>query len=567
MLEKLRLDNGTLTENPKEIAKALNKYFVYVGPKLAEKIPQSQKSFESYLTNSPVDSFQINPTSTDEVFKIINSYSSSNCEDTHKISPKLYKLGATALSNILPNMINKCFIKGYFPDCLKLAKVIPIFKEGPTEICSNWRPISITPCTSKLIEKLVKKRLLSFLSKNNVLTDFQFGYRSNHSTTHAILNISDNILSNFDKKIHTVSIFLDLSKGFDCVDHHILLRKLKHYGIRGVAFDFFKSYLSNRKQQTLINGMLSDFLTVLCGVPQGSVLGPILFLLYTNDLVNASTFSINLFADDTCLSLCGNNLHQLQLQCNVEAKKIHDWFIANKLTTNSKKASKFILSDYTGNNSPNFEIKMGNVWLKRVKSVKYLGVMLDENITWTEQIEYLSTKLSRSAGIFSKLRYYLNKDVLIRVYHALFNSHLQYGLLCWGSTIESNLNRIQVLQNRAIRNISRAPRFHRLDNYYLNYRILKVRDLHDLEMSKFMHNHYNTNLPSCFNNFFQLANNRSMRNTANRKYSIPFFRSTRGQRSIKYCGPKIWNKLPMSFHELTKTNFKKQCKNHILSKY
>ena len=567
MLNRLRLKNGTFTEDPKDIANILNTYFVNVGPELADKLPQSQKSFESYLNNPPIDSFQINPTNSDEVFEIINSFSSSNCEDPVKISPRVYKLGINALSNILPNMINKCFIEGYFPTCLKLAKVTPIFKEGSTEICSNWRPISITCCTSKLIEKLVKKRLLSFLSKNKVLTDFQFGYRTYHSTTHAILNISDNILNNFDKKMHTVSIFLDLSKGFDCVDHGILLRKLKYYGIRGVAFDFFKSYLTNRRQQTQVNGIFSEYLTVLCGVPQGSVLGPILFLLYTNDLINASKFAINLFADDTCLSLCNHNLNELQMQCNFEAAKINEWFLANKLTTNSKKASNFILSNYTGSNSPNFTITMGNVLLKRVKSVKYLGVMLDENITWSEQIEYLSTKLSRSAGIFSKLRYYLNKEVLIRVYHALFNSHLQYGILCWGSTNVSNLNRLQILQNRAIRNISKAPRFYRLDNYYLNYRILKVHDLYDLEISKFIHGHYNEKLPSCFNTFFQLANNRSTRNTANKAYYVPYYRSTRGQRSIRFYGPKIWNKLPVSFHDLNKNNFKKEHKNLILSKY
>ena len=179
----------------------------------------------------------------------------------------------------------------------------------------------------------------------------------------------------------------------------------------------------------------------------------------------------------------------------------------------------------------------------------------------------MSTKLSRSAGIFSKLRYYLNKEVLIRVYHALFNSHLQYGILCWGSTNVSNLNRLQILQNRAIRNISKAPRFYRLDNYYLNYRILKVHDLYDLEISKFIHSHYNEKLPFCFNTFFQLSNNRSTRNTTNNTYSVPYYRSARGQRSIRFYGPKIWNMLPVSFHDLNKNNFKKQHKNLILSKY
>ena len=131
----------------------------------------------------------------------------------------------------------------------------------------NWRPISITCCTSKLIEKLIKNRLVPFLKRNNILTKYQFGYRSQHSTTHAILNISDNILQNFDQKKHTASIFLDLSKGFDCVNHKILLKKLFHYGIRGVAYDFFKSYLTNRQQYTSINGVESEWLTVLCGVP------------------------------------------------------------------------------------------------------------------------------------------------------------------------------------------------------------------------------------------------------------------------------------------------------------
>ena len=213
---------------------------------------------------------------------------------------------------------------------------------------------------------------------------------------------------------------------------------------------------------------------------------------------------------------------------------------------------------------------MGNVILKRVESVKYLGVMLDHNVTWCDQIEYLSTKLARSAGIFSKLRYYLNTNTLIQMYHALFNSHLQYGILCWGSTFETYLNRLQVLQNRAIRNMMRAPRFFRLDNHFLNLRILKVRDLYNLEVAKFMHSHSNKTLPDCFLSFFRESSQNHTHYTRASNdilYNTIRCRTARGQRSIRFHGPKVWNDIPRSTKEVSKLVFKKQFKTTLLSRY
>ena len=213
---------------------------------------------------------------------------------------------------------------------------------------------------------------------------------------------------------------------------------------------------------------------------------------------------------------------------------------------------------------------MGDVSLEHVKSIKYLGVMLDEEITWNNQIDKLSSKLSRSAGIFSKLRYYLDQGTLLQTYHSLFNSHLQYAILCWGSTSSTNLHRIQVLQNRAIRNMTKSPRFFRLDNHYLNLRILKVKDLYKLEAAKFMHSHFHQTLPVCFNSFFRERRNvivRETRNTRNRNYDIISCRTTRGQRSIRYTGPKIWNDLNLDQKTLSKSLFKKRYKNLLLSRY
>ena len=213
---------------------------------------------------------------------------------------------------------------------------------------------------------------------------------------------------------------------------------------------------------------------------------------------------------------------------------------------------------------------MGNVMLKRVFSVKYLGVMLDHNVTWNDQIEYLSSKLARSAGIFSKLRYYLDNSTLLQMYHALFNSHLQYAILCWGSTFATNLNRIQILQNRAIRNMMKAPRYFRLDNYFLNLRILKVHDLYKLEIAKFMHSHYNRTLPDCFSSIFHESGENhtyNLRSSDNIVYDTLRCRTARGQRSIRFYGPKVWNDIPLSTKTASKIVFKKQYKTSILGDY
>ena len=196
--------------------------------------------------------------------------------------------------------------------------------------------------------------------------------------------------------------------------------------------------------------------------------------------------------------------------------------------------------------------------------------MLDANISWSDHIEFLATKLSRSAGIFSKLRYYLNTKTLIEMYHALFNSHLQYAILCWGSTNSTNLYRLQVLQNRAIRNMTKSPRFFRLDNHFLNLRILKVHDLYNLEVAKFMYSYSHNTLPICFSSFFQEMGESHDYNTRSRNYkyySTIRCRSSRGQRSIKYQGPKIWNDIPTSCKDASKYSFKKLYKELIFSRY
>ena len=567
--KKIRLSNGSLTQNPSEIANTLNNFFVNIGPELAEKLESSNNPYESYMPRRIQNSFFLSPTDFFEIMNVLKRFSPRKSTGPDNIPTKILKLGARSLSPILSCLINECFSSGFFPKCLKLARVTPIFKGGDPSSPSEWRPISIVPVLSKLIEKLVCTRLNKYLIKNKILTNYQFGFRSGHSTAHAILNINEQILANIDCHQHTLSIFLDLSKAFNCVNHDILLGKLQKYGITGIALDFFRSYLTDQYQFTRINGCDSLWQKITCGVPQGSVLGPLLFIIYMNDLSNVSRFSVSLFADDTCLVLSHKDLKYLEVFCNRELEIIEDWFKANKLTANLKKASKYMLtSGKTRKNSnlPGICLKMGTTTLERVETMKYLGVTLDEKFSWTAHVMQLKLKLASSVGILAKLKYYLNTKILIQVYHALIGSRLHYSISCWGAAAQTVLAPIKVLQNRAVRFISKTSRYTRLDITYLNLRLLKFNDIYNLSLAQFMYNYNLGTLPPFFLNYIQSVS--SSHNYPTHFATANSFRPLRckkaiTQRSIRFKGPSHWNPLPPQVKNASKSKFKREYKNHI----
>ena len=447
-----------------------------------------------------------------------------------------------------------------------------MYKEGDKNGINNYRPITVLSQFNQLFEHLLAKRYLNFFEKFNIITKKQFGFLKKHCTEHAILDLKEYIMKNLDNKEVTAVLFLDLQKAFDTVNHDILLQKLYHYGVRGNAFLLLKSYLSGRKQRTKVKNIVSDLAFVLWGVPQGSVLGPLLFLIFINDLPSASDLGSWLFADDTALAMSSKNIQELQTRFNYEVNKVHDWLLANRLSVHYTNKTKFMIVQGPNTKdrrttSTNFKLIMGNHEIEKTDHYKYLGLLVDDKLTWKLQINKMCSKLSSVCGVLSKVRHYLDRKSLMLIYNSLFDSHLRYGILGWGTACEQSLSKLRVLQNRAVRFITFASFRSSVAPLYANLKILPLNELLFLQKSIFMHSLHYKNLPFVFGEYCQQPDHRySTRYVSSGNYAIPRSVTNRGQRSIKYTGPKAWSEVPKQFKDIAfRKPFSRKFKDHILN--
>ena len=450
------------------MAETFNRFFSTIGSKLASVFPFS---CTSHICPKPVyDNFLFGQVSLSTVSKIISGLDNGKATGLDGICVKSLKAGSPILAYYLTHIYNLSLRTGVVPKCWKKKRITPLFKKGDVDDVNNYRPISILPVTMKIFEKIVHYQISEFLETNNIISDFQSGFRNGHSTDTAVSCVSDYILEEVAKKNYVGAVLVDLKKAFDTVDHLILLKKLYCYGIRDVPFDWFKSYLSCREQCSVVDDVKSSFMDEgKYGVPQGSVLGPLLFLIYINDIfdcISSKTFC-HLYADDTVIIQSAKSPEDLKSGLEMQLEYLSAWFYCNKLSVNTGKTEVIFFGRKQKVNECKDlpPLSFQNCEIKPKSDVKYLGVVFDEGLTWEKQAAYVRQKAYLGLNKIRRVSSNIDNDTKRLLLNALVFPHLGYCVNTWSNTLSHVRKRFDSLS----RQIDRITPMNKPFNSMVNY--------------------------------------------------------------------------------------------------
>ena len=555
-----------------EIAAGFNDFFVNVGPRLASSIPDSNKLFDNFLGDPHNVDFSFRNITEDVVYKTLSNLKSKNSIGKDKISMSLLKDIMPLIISPIIHLFNLSLNTGFIPDIYKCAKVIPVYKSGPPDQFDNYRPISLLPALSKVLEKIVSFQMIRFLETQNILYTHQYGFRKNRDTQQPLIQLLNKVYKGLNKSTseYTLSVFLDLRKAFDTCNIDILIKKLNHYGFRGTSLKWFKNYLTGRKQYVELEGFKSNEQVITHGVPQGSVLGPILFLLYINDFPQATNLFSSLFADDTLLTKSMSDVKNLYDYANNELIKVSDWFKSNKLSLNVSK-TKFMIfrNEKMPKVNDEFKLFIDNSEIERIgndfdtKSFKFVGISLDEFLNWNQHIHNVNNKISSAIYALNQIRKILPEKTLKTIYNSILQPNLQYSIITWGNAKFKDLEPIILKQKKAVRFVSKSKYNAHCDPLFSQLNILKLQDLFQVSVSSFVSKFLHNQLPDSFNEIFQPLQSSRVKQL---RSQIPKLKSLERFPNVSF--PKIFNKLDENIRNCTSfKSTKKRMKKSIIKCY
>ena len=589
--------NGTLIKERRIIADEFNKYFVSVASILNENASKEMcdsvlikpiPDFSSFIGKRINDSMFFEPCSNQEIYGIISSLDNGKASD---ISIRIIKKSIDILVPHLNEFYNAFIDLGIFPDILKIGQISPIFKKGNPQSLQNYRPVTTLPCFGKIFEKVIYSRLYNYCTAKNIIYENQYGFRTHHSTSHAVNYSIDKIICNIENKNHVLGIFIDLSKAFDTISHDKLLYKLENYGIRGTPLSILNSYMKNRQQLTNFNGYKSSLESVTFGVPQGSVLGPLLFILYINDIINCSKRGhFVMFADDTNIFVNGNSEKEVYLKANELLDELNKYLHSNQLHINVEKClfmyfrprmnhqetmtcarSKKFGSDY--------QLFVNGNKIKKTNKARYLGIIIDENLSWDMHLQHLEQKLNSAIITIKRIKKFIPKEHYAKLYHTLFLPHLTYGISAWGSSYYK-LSKIFGIQKRCMRLLfgenfnfdhadfyktcararsyeeHLAPKNYVLEHtkpLFKKYKFLTVHNLHKVFVLNEIYKIQKYKSPTSLLIFLHM-NTDSTRQHRRNNLVIPNYHLNISRNQFLYCGTCIWNKLNNEIFKICNVN-------------
>lgn len=481
--------------DPKNAVNKVNEFFVNIGKKLSQNIRSKVNvpiSTNSSTTNN-YNSLVLLPTDENEVKRLIMSLK-SDAMGWDNINAKLLKLCIDTVAPALVHICNLALDTGKFPLAFKKSVITPIYKNGARDQVNNYRPISILPAMSKILEKIMNSQLSKYLEINKLLSSSQYGFRSGVSTADAVNKLTDYIFQNLDKNMKCIAVFLDLAKAFDTVCIPLLINKLEKIGVRGEQLELFSDYLTNRTQQVKIGEVVSDELPVSHGVPQGSILGPTLFLVYINELcqLKIPNGSVITFADDTALVFKADSWEEVYKQAQLGLDAVKKWLDDNFLTLNVDK-TKYVAFTKRGS-PPNYLFNIvahscakviqsttcNCASIQNVNVIKYLGIQIDYKLSFDSHIEMLTSRLRKLMYVFKSIRRVADFDIIKIIYTALCQSLLTYCVLVWGGTYKTTLLKLERAQRAVLKTALSLPYRTPTTELYKLCKLLSVRQLYIL---------------------------------------------------------------------------------------